>query len=146
MTRQELHDVSRKLKVLNHAQEIGNISKTCRYFGICRETFYKWKRAYTAGGESALVGSKPCPENHKLRVPRAIEEKIINLRTNYHFGPDMIVWHLQRYHNIKISRNGCYKVFLRNKLNRLPENINVRTGTSLEPMRSGFQDTMYRLM
>ena len=54
----ELHDISRKLKILNYAQEIGNIVKTCRYFGICRETFYKWKRAYSAGREAALISSK----------------------------------------------------------------------------------------
>ena len=39
----------------------------------------------------------------------------------------MIVWHLQRYHNIKLSRNGCYNVLVRNKLNRLPENIKKRS-------------------
>ncbi len=116
-----------KLKVLNYAKETGNISKTCRYFGICRETFYKWKRAYEAHGNEGLIGSKPCPENHKLRIPGAIEEKIIHLRTRYHFGPDMIVWHLQRYHNIKISRNGCYRVLVRNKLHLLPENIKKRS-------------------
>ena len=110
MNRKEQHDISRKLKVLNYAKEIGNIAKTCRYFGICRETFYTWKRAYEARGEEALISSKPCPENHKLRIPREIEDKIVHLRTTYHFGPDMIVWHLQRYHSIKISRNGCYNV------------------------------------
>ena len=127
MNRKEQQDIARKLKVLNYAKEIGNISKTCRYFGICRETFYKWKRAYEAHGEAALVDSKPCPENHKLRIPRAIEEKVVHLRTTYHFGPELIVWHLQRYHNIKISRNGCYRVLFRNKLNRLPENIKIRS-------------------
>lgn len=127
MDRKGQRDISRKLKVLNYAKESGNISKTCRYFGICRETFYTWKRTFEAHGEEALVNNKPCPENHKLRTPRPIEEKIIHLRTTYHFGPDMIVWHLQRYHNIKISRNGCYQVLRRNKLNRLPENIKTRS-------------------
>ena len=125
--RKSQHDISRKLKVLNYAKEHGNIAKTCRYFGICRETFYKWKRAYEAHGEDALINNKPCPENHKLRIPRPIEEKIVHLRRTYHFGPDMIVWHLERYHDIKISRNGCYQVLLRNKLNRLPENIKKRS-------------------
>lgn len=46
MNRRAEQDIARKLKVLSYAKEIGNISKTCRYFGICRETFYKWKRAY----------------------------------------------------------------------------------------------------
>ena len=40
INQQALRDISKKLKVLNYAKEIGNISKTCRYFGICRETFY----------------------------------------------------------------------------------------------------------
>jgi len=91
MNRRAEHDISRKLKVLNHAKEIGNISKTCRYFGICRETFYKWKRAYAVKGEKGLIDSRPCPENHKLRIAKPIEEKILYLRTHYHFGPDMIV-------------------------------------------------------
>ena len=32
MERKAEHDIARKLKVLNHAKEHGNISKTCRYF------------------------------------------------------------------------------------------------------------------
>ena len=127
MERKAEHDIARKLKVFNHAKQHGNISKACRYFGICHETFYTWRRAYEAGSNEALINSKPCPEHHKLRVPRAIEEKIVYLRSAYHFGPDRIVWHLQRYHDIKVSRNGCYQVLKRNKLNRLPENIKKRS-------------------
>jgi len=132
MNRKSQQDISRKLKILNHAKKISNVSKTCRYFGICRETFYKWKRAYESKGEAGLINSKPCPENHKLRTPRVIEEKIIYLRKHYHFGPDMIAWHLERYHDIKISRNGCYQVLVRNRLNRLPENISKRSRTKFK--------------
>jgi hypothetical protein len=39
MTDQE-RDVQRKLKVLRHAEQTGNIAKTCRYFGIGRASFY----------------------------------------------------------------------------------------------------------
>ena len=83
MNRRAEHDISRILKVLNHAKEIRNISKTCRYFGICRETFYSWRRAYEAQGEKGLIDSRPCPENHILRIAKSIEEKIIYLRTHY---------------------------------------------------------------
>jgi len=127
MGRKEQFDISRKLKILKHAKEIRNVSKTCRYFGICRETFYSWKRIYDKTGELGLINSKPCPENHKLRFSKEIEEKVIHLRTVYHFGSNMIIWNLQKYHNIKISRNGCYRVLCRNKLNRLPENIKKRS-------------------
>jgi hypothetical protein len=90
MERKAEHDIARKLKVLNHAKEHGNISKTSRYFGICRETFYTWQRVYVSGGNDALVNNKPCHENHKLPVPRLIEDKIVYLRPTYHFGSDMI--------------------------------------------------------
>jgi transposase-like protein len=73
-------DISRKLRVLQHAQGSNNVSKTCRYFGISREVFYCWKRAYEQRGEQALINSKPCPENPKLRTPPEIEEKIIYIR------------------------------------------------------------------
>ena len=127
MNKKQQQDISRKLKILQHAKTIGNVSKTCRYFGICRETFYKWKRVFDKHGEEGLINSKPCPENHKLRIAKPIEEKIVYLRQNYHFGPDMIVWHLERYHDIKVSRNGCYNVLVRNKLNRLLDNISKRS-------------------
>ena len=35
MTKED-RDVHRKLKVLRHADEIGDVAKTCRYFGVGR--------------------------------------------------------------------------------------------------------------
>ena len=142
MNRKAQHDIARKLKVLEYAEETGNISKTCRYFGICRETFYTWKRNFAAQGEDGLINHKPCPENHKLRIPKMIEEKIVYLRQHYHFGPDMITWHLARYHDIKVSRNGCYNVLVRNKLNRLPENVNVRSRNQFKRTKRECLDIM----
>jgi len=43
-----------------------------------------------------------------------------------------LFWHLQRYHDIKLSRNGCYRVLLRNKLNRLPGKIKKRSRQSFK--------------
>jgi hypothetical protein len=68
------------------------------------------KRAYAAHGERGLINSKPCPKNPKLRTPLPIEEKILYLRRNYHFGQVRISWYLARYHDIKISSGGVYKV------------------------------------
>jgi transposase len=114
----ELSDIRRKLKVLNYAKEIGNAAAACRHFGISGETFYKWKRAY----ERALINSKPCPQNPKLRRPPNIEEKILYLRRTYHLGQQPIAWYLLRYHDIKISPGAVYNVLKRNGLNRLPQN------------------------
>ena len=36
-------EIKRRLRVLEHAEKIGNVRMTCRYFGLSRSTFYRWK-------------------------------------------------------------------------------------------------------
>lgn len=72
MNRKEQHDISRKLKVLNYAKENGNIAKTCRYFGICREMFYTWKRLYEAHGEQ----DSNTLANMQLKARKTFQEKL----------------------------------------------------------------------
>ena len=121
------HDINRKLRVLNYAQKIRNVSKACRYFGIGRQAFYEWKKAYAEKGEQGLVNSKPCPQNPALRTPPEVEEKILYLRKKYHLGQQRISWFLERYHSIRISSAGVYQVLKRNGVNRLPRNAKKRT-------------------
>ena len=125
--RQEARDIKRKLKVLQHAVDIGHVSKACRYFGISRSVFYLWKKAYEQQGEAGLINSKPCPVNISRRTPLRIETKILHLRRKYHLGPQRITWFLERYHGIVISPSGVYYVLKRNGMNRLPRNARKRT-------------------
>jgi len=88
-------DIRRKLKVFEHAKSLKNISRTCRYFGISRDTFYRWKKAHAEHGEEGLINSKPpCPHNLAHRTPPHIEEKILYLRKTYHLGQVRISWYL----------------------------------------------------
>jgi transposase InsO family protein len=125
MTDQE-RDVQRKLKVLRHAEQTGNISKSCRYFGIGRASFYRWKTEYQQRGEAGLVNAKPIPKNPANQTPPEIVEKILYLRAKYHLGPIRIVWYLARYHSIKISEAGVSRILKRNGVNRLPRGTRVR--------------------
>ncbi len=68
----EERKIRRKLKIFQHAKEINNVSKSCRYWGISRDTFYRWKRNYEKYGEKALINKKPCPENPNIRVSNTI--------------------------------------------------------------------------
>jgi len=119
-------DVQRKLKVLRHAEQTGNIAKTCRYFGIGRASFYRWKTEYQQRGEAGLVNAKPIPKNPANQTPPEIVEKILYLRAKYHLGPIRIVWYLARYHGIKISEAGVSRILKRNGVNRLPRGTRVR--------------------
>ena len=127
MGKKELSDIKRKLRLLEYAKVLGNIAKACRYFGVSRETYYQWLRAYQQKGEIGLINSKPCPENPKLRLPKDIEDKILYLRRTYHFGQQRIAWYLMRYHNIKVSPSGVRCVLLRHGINRLPSNMRKRS-------------------
>lgn len=120
MNRQAEHDIRHKTRVLDHAEQSGNVSYTCRYFGISRDTFYRWKRQFKTGGAEALINSKPCPENPKIRVPKDVEEIILYVRREFGLGQLRISWYLQRYYGIKVSSNGVYGVLKRHGMNRLP--------------------------
>lgn len=128
---QAQRDIKRKMNVVDYVKEQGNVAKACRHFGISRQCYYNWLHAYERRGEVGLIDSRPCPENHKLRTPKPIEDKIIHLRTTYHFGPHKIAWYLERYLDIKISPHGVYNVLRRNGLGRLPANTRMRSMPSV---------------
>jgi transposase InsO family protein len=119
-------DVQRKLRVLKHAEQIGDVAKTCRYFGIGRASFYRWRTAYQRDGEPGLANRKTAPRNPANQTPPEIVEKVLHLRQTYHLGPIRIVWYLARYHAIKISDAGVYRILRRHGLNRLPRGTRVR--------------------
>jgi transposase-like protein len=54
MTRQDLErqrQAKHRLAGIHHAQEVsGNVSATCRYYGISRHCYYKWLRRYEEEG------------------------------------------------------------------------------------------------
>ena len=119
-------DVQRKIKVLRHAEQTGCVAKTCRYFGIGRASFYRWRSAYLKFGEAGLINAKPIPKNPANQTPPAIVDKVLHLRSTYHLGPIQIVWYLARYHDIKISEAGVSRILKRNGVSRLPRGTRVR--------------------
>ena len=119
-------EIQRRLRVLEHAKQIGNTRMTCRYFGLSRSTFYRWKKEYDKHGEAGLAKKSTAAKRHPRKVPAEIVSKIIYLRRKYHLGPIRIVWYLERYHRISVSDSTVYRTLKRVGLNRLPRNTGVR--------------------
>jgi hypothetical protein len=69
---------------------------------------------------------KPIPHQMPNQTPPEVVEKVLHLRRNYHLGPIRIVWYLERYHAIRISDAGVYRILRRHGLNRLPRNVGRR--------------------
>jgi transposase-like protein len=77
-----------RLAIIRHAQELtGNVSKTCRYYGISRQVYYKWLRRYEDGGLEALRDRSSRPHVSPKATRVEVVGKIIYLRQTYHFGP-----------------------------------------------------------
>jgi len=135
--------IRRKLRVLRHAETNGSVVKTCRYFGIDRASFYRWKNAYAEQGKTGLINGKTIPKWHANRTPPEIEEKVLHLRRKYHLGPIRIMWYLERYHGIKISDACIYRILYRHNLNRLPRGTRARK-VHTKRYQNRFQATSFR--
>src|SRR3981081_2736209 len=47
--------VKARLRMLQHAKRLsGNVSQTCRFFGVCRALYYIWKKRYEKNGLAGL--------------------------------------------------------------------------------------------
>ena len=111
----------RRLAILRHAEEItGNVSLTCRYYGISRQVFYKWRRRYDEHGLDGLRDRSHRPQVSPNATRTEVVGKIIYLRQHYHFGPAKIAMYLKRYHEVQISNSGVWRILKRLELNRLP--------------------------
>jgi len=132
MSREADHDIRRKTKVLEHVKQSGNVSHTCRKYGVSRDTFYRWKRQLATGGTQALVNSKPCPENPTLRVSKDIEEKILYVRREFGLGQLRISWYLQRHYGLKVSSSGVFCVLKRHGMSRLPRGAPKRSPSTFK--------------
>jgi transposase InsO family protein len=119
--REQQRKVRHRLAVLRHAEEVtGNVALTCRYYGISRQIFYKWRRRYEELGEDGLRDGSSRPHHCPHETPAEVVGKIIYLRQHYHFGPLKISMYLKRYHDIDIGHSAVWRILKRCGLNRLP--------------------------
>jgi transposase len=121
---------ARRLAMIRHAEEVsGNVSKTCRYYGVSRPTFYKWLRRYEAGGVEALRDHSHRPRTSPNATRTEVVGKIVYLRRHYHFGPHKIAMYLKRYHDIQLSPSGIWRILKRLDMSRLPSSQRYRRHT-----------------
>jgi transposase InsO family protein len=119
--REHSRTVAHRLAVLRHAEEVTrNVSRTCRYYGITRTAFYRWKRRYVQLGEQGLRDRSSRPRRSPRATSADVVGKIVYLRQHYHFGPLKIAMYLRRYHDISLSQSGIWRILRRLGLGRLP--------------------------
>lgn len=71
----------KRLAWMDHYRKTRNVAKTCRHFGIARETFYEWKRRYDPFRlESLEEKSRRPSRTRRWEVSRIEEFHILRLR------------------------------------------------------------------
>lgn len=119
--RDALRKANHRLRILKHAEEIThNVAKTCRYYGLSRNKFYKWKRRYEENGIDGLKDKSRAPKYMPHATKQEIVDQILYLRKNYHFGPFKMMMYLKRYHGVDISKTTIYRILKKHNLNKLP--------------------------
>lgn len=73
--------VRHRLAILRHAEEVsGNVAGTCRYYGISRQCFYKWRNRYDELGEDGLRDRSSRPHHSPNETNAEVVGKIVYLR------------------------------------------------------------------
>lgn len=69
----------RRLRVLEHAERTGNVSETCRVFGISRTRFYEWRNRARQYGVEALVPKRRRRPQLPNATPTWLVEELLAL-------------------------------------------------------------------
>jgi transposase InsO family protein len=73
-----------RIKWFDYYKKCGNVSKTCRYFGISRQCFYEWKARYNPNNLWSLEDKPTIPKRKRQPTITGIEEmRVVALRKKY---------------------------------------------------------------
>jgi transposase-like protein len=62
--------VKARLRMLQHPQRMsGNVSQTCRFFGVSRALFYIWKKRFEKNGLAGLRDQPRRPHHIRYHIP-----------------------------------------------------------------------------
>lgn len=112
-----------KLEFVKLASVAGaSMRALCRSYGVSPMTGYEWLRRYAEGGEPALIERSRRARSSPYKTPRDVEEQILALRDETHWGGRKIAHVLnQEVPKLALRRGAVNSVLKRN--GRIAESV-----------------------
>lgn len=107
-----------RVRWFDYYSKCGNVSRTCRYYGISRKTFYQWKKRYLKYYLPSLENNSRRPKH--LRKPKTPWEHVLlvkRLRTQYpYYSKYKLSVILRRDHGITLSDSTVGRIIKKHNL------------------------------
>jgi transposase InsO family protein len=115
--------IKHKIGLLNLAEELGNVSKTCRIMGLSRYTFYRYQKAIEQGGINAIVDQNRRKPNIKNRTDETTEAAVVAYAVEQPAHGQVRASNELRKRGVFISPSGVRCVWLRHQLARFKDRL-----------------------
>jgi Winged helix-turn helix len=109
-----------KVLLLELAERLGSVSRACKLMEYSRDSFYRFRRLYDAGGESALEAMSRRKPILKNRVAPEVEAAVLELSTEHPTWGQARVARVLAERGVSISAAGVRCVWLRRNLQTVP--------------------------
>jgi len=104
-----------RLAWFRKAEELGDVSAACSYYGIPRRTYYYWHTRWLESGKqlTSLYELPRTPKSHKADMNEGTVSLIVQLRLGLGYGEDALAFVLQRDYGVTVSHHGVGNVLKR---------------------------------